>query len=222
MNQRSLGGGWRSPAVDIHNRGAEDLRAQTDRAVERARTGDAAAVRYLYVTHRDSVLRYVRSLLHDADAAEDVTQATFLRLLTRLDRYEAREVPFEAWLLRVARNLALDELRRRRSAPATELFDHDLPVRDECAERFGDVQTAVAGLPEREREVLVLRYVAGLPFADIAERLGIGERDVRARHNRARAGLRLSLGRTVRGTLEPAPRRRGAARRSPAFVEALA
>src|SRR3712207_9030032 len=63
---------------------------------------------------------YVTSIVRDEHEAEDITQHVFTKLLTVLPRYEQREVPFSAWILRVARNVAVDHLRTRRPTPTEE------------------------------------------------------------------------------------------------------
>src|SRR5918993_1701102 len=101
----------RSPA-------AEDL---TLTAVARARTGDPDALRFLYLRYADNVYGYVCSIVRDEHEAEDVTQHIFAKLLTALDRYEPRVVPFSAWILRVAHNAAIDHMRARRPVPIEEV-----------------------------------------------------------------------------------------------------
>jgi len=82
-------------------------------AVLRAQAGDADAIRVLYLRYKDNVYGYVLSFVRDQHEAEDITQQVFLKLMSVLDKYRPREVPFTSWLLRVARNVALDSLRRR-------------------------------------------------------------------------------------------------------------
>src|SRR4051812_8533001 len=86
-------------------------------AVARAKEGDPEAIRFLYLRYADNVYGYVSSLLRDEHDAEDVTQQVFAKLLTSLSKYEQREVPFSAWILRVARNMAVDHMRQRRAVP---------------------------------------------------------------------------------------------------------
>src|SRR4051812_15563632 len=83
-------------------------------AVARAKQGDPNALRFLYVRYADNVYSYVATLLRDDHEAEDVTQHVFAKLMTVLPKYEERSVPFSAWIMRVARNVAVDYLRQRR------------------------------------------------------------------------------------------------------------
>jgi RNA polymerase sigma-70 factor (ECF subfamily) len=82
------------------------------RAVTCAKQGDPEALHFLYVRYAADVLRYVGSLVHDRHAAEGITQGVFTKLVTDINEYEHREEPFSAWILRVARNAALDHMRQ--------------------------------------------------------------------------------------------------------------
>src|SRR5204862_1163003 len=95
--------------------------AQLRKAIRRAKEGDRDALSYLYVRYADNVYGYVRSIVRDEHDAEDITQTLFVKLSSALSRYELRSVPFSAWILRVARNLALDHLRAVRAIPCEEV-----------------------------------------------------------------------------------------------------
>ena len=84
------------------------------RALELARRGDPLGFRYLYQRYADNVYSYVCTFLHDDHEAEDVTQQVFTKLLTSVHKYQERSVPFSAWILRIARNAAIDQMRRNR------------------------------------------------------------------------------------------------------------
>src|SRR3954452_18900354 len=90
-------------------------------AVDRAKLGDREALAELYVTYAGNVYGYVCSIVHDEHEAEDVTQQVFAKLITALDGYEQRKVPFAAWILRVAHNAAIDHVRVRRRLASEEL-----------------------------------------------------------------------------------------------------
>ena len=83
--------------------------------------GDQEALRFLYLRYADNVYGYVASIVRDDYEAEDVTQHVFAKLMTTLPKYEQREVPFAAWILRVARNVAVDHMRQRRAIPCEEV-----------------------------------------------------------------------------------------------------
>ena len=86
------------------------------RAIQAA-TGNADALAYLYVRHAADIRAYVASIVRDPHEAEDITQQVFAKLLMASPTFEPGEVPFRSWLLRVARNTAMDSMRRRRAVP---------------------------------------------------------------------------------------------------------
>ncbi len=90
-------------------------------AVRGAQAGDHDALAFLYARYADNVHGYVRGIVHDHHEAEDVTQQVFAKLMQAIGRYEPREAPFLAWLMRLARNAALDHLRRQRLVPVEEV-----------------------------------------------------------------------------------------------------
>jgi RNA polymerase sigma-70 factor (ECF subfamily) len=169
------------------------------RAVVRARQGDREAVRYLYVRYADNVYGYVNSIVQDQHEAEDLTQNVFAKLMVVLPRYEPRDVPFFAWILRVARNIALDHVRQRRAIPFEDVrededsHDADMGRNDVDSERLSTLKAALATLPEEQREVVFLRHVAGLSPGEIADRLGKTESSVHGLHHRGRRSLQRSL-----------------------------
>jgi RNA polymerase sigma-70 factor (ECF subfamily) len=162
-------------------------------AIARAKEGDAGALHFLYVRFADDVRGYVQSIVHDAHEAEDITHTIFAKLLTKIQRYEQREVPFAAWILRVGRNAALDHVRARRAIPCDEVRTSDEHGDEAAMERSGALRAALETLPEEQREVLVLRHIAGLSPGEIAERLGKTESSIHGLHHRGRGALQAAL-----------------------------
>jgi RNA polymerase sigma-70 factor (ECF subfamily) len=162
-------------------------------AVARAKQGDREALRYLYVQYADNVYGYVSSLVRDVHEAEDVTQMVFAKLMTVLHKYEQREVPFTAWLLRLAHNVAYDHLRRRVPTPAEEWASPDAQVDNKPSDDRQIVGHALAALPEDQRTVVVLRHLVGLTPGEIAERLGRSENSIHGLHHRGRRMLQSHL-----------------------------
>jgi RNA polymerase sigma-70 factor (ECF subfamily) len=173
-----------------HPAAAEPLVAA---AVKRARDGDVDALRLLFLLFADNVFGYVLSIVHDEHDAEDLTSEVFARLPRALGLYRPGATPFAAWLLRVARNVALDHLRRQRSVPSA----HIQPAAESSGlqelERLAGLRTALAALPEDQREVVVLRLVAGLSPGEVAARLDRSVDAVHALQHRARRRLRTEL-----------------------------
>jgi RNA polymerase sigma-70 factor (ECF subfamily) len=167
-------------------------------AVRRAQAGDRDALAFLYARYADNVYGYVRSIVHDPHEAEDVTQQVFAKLMRVIGKYEEREVPFFAWVLRVARNLAVDHLRRQRSIPVEEVRITSRDGADPAAGRhMTELCEALSQLPRDQCEVLVLRHFAGLSPTEIATRTGRTEGSIHGLHHRARRALRAEL--TSRG-----------------------
>lgn len=171
-------------------RGANHL---TEEAIERAKAGDSQGLHFLYVRYADDVLRYVNSLLRDQHEAEDITQNVFAKLMTAIAKYEQREVPFDAWILRVARNAALDHLRAKRAIPTEEVRLVDTGRAQTGLDRGRALRQALEALPEDQREVLVLRHIVGLSPVEIAGTLDKTESSVHGLHHRGRRSLRASL-----------------------------
>ena len=96
---------------------------KTSLAVARAKEGDREALRFLYVSYSHNIYGYVRSIVRDDHEAEDVTQHVFAKLMTTIVKYDDRGVPFFAWLLRMARNVAIDHLRANRLTPTENVFE---------------------------------------------------------------------------------------------------
>jgi RNA polymerase sigma-70 factor (ECF subfamily) len=162
-------------------------------AVDRAKEGDMNALHFLYVRFADDVCAYVRSIVRDPHAAEDITQAVFTKLMKAIDKYERRDAPFAAWIIRVARNAALDHIRASRQIPLAEVRTTDEGSEWVAFERARCLREAFERLPSDQREVLVLRHVAGLSPGEIAERLGKTEASIHGLHHRGRGALRAAL-----------------------------
>lgn len=163
------------------------------RAVARAKAGDREAIRFLYIRYADNVYGYVRSIVRDEHEAEDVTQQVFAKLMTVIGKYEQRGVPFSAWVLRVARNVAVDHMRRSRPTPCEEVRGADELFDEGSHERTQGISDALDTLPREQRNVLVLRHVVGLSPTEIAERLGKSEGSIHGLHHRGRRALQQEL-----------------------------
>ena len=162
-------------------------------AVAYAREGDMSALHFLYVRFADDVYAYVRSIVRDPHTAEDITQIVFTKLMKAIHKYERRDVPFAAWIIRVARNVALDHIRASRQIPLAEVRTSDEGSEQVGFDRALSLREALARLPADQREVLVLRHVAGLSPGEIADRLGKTEASIHGLHHRGRSALRAAL-----------------------------
>jgi RNA polymerase sigma-70 factor (ECF subfamily) len=182
-------GCFRRRALDA---GAEQV-AATKRAVVRAQAGDREAIRELYERYADNVYGYVLSIVRDEHEAEDVTQHVFVKVMTVIHGYEARGVPFSAWILRVARNLAVDHMRRRRAVPCEDVRPAGVGSGHDDHERACSLKDALAVLPPDQCEVVVLRHVLGMSPGEIAAHLGKSEGAVHGLHHRGRSALQREL-----------------------------
>lgn len=162
-------------------------------AIARAKEGDRDALRLLYTRYSDNVYGYLRSIVRDEKEAEDLTQQVFMKLITVIVKYEDHGVPFSGWLLRLARNVALDHLRRRRPIPTEDVLGADSHSDEGARERARDLHTALASLPEEQRSVMVMRHVVGLSPPEIAERMGRSESSIHGLQHRGRRALQQEL-----------------------------
>lgn len=162
-------------------------------AVAYAKAGDQEGLHFLYVRYAQDVQRYVNSVVHDLHEAEDITQNVFAKLITTIGKYEQREVPFTAWILRVARNAALDHMRAKRAIPTEDVRVADGGQAQIGFDRSHALREALEQLPEDQREVLVLRHIVGLSPVEIATALDKTESSVHGLHHRGRRTLQESL-----------------------------
>jgi RNA polymerase sigma factor (sigma-70 family) len=134
----------------------------------------------LYRSSRDDVYAYVATLLRDPSAAEDVTALAFERAYRRRVTFDRRRGEERAWVFGIARNAALDELRRRRRVATlvSEPEDGSQAAVDDGAEvalRRTAVRAALEKLPAREREIVALKFHGGISNAELGRVLGVSE-----------------------------------------------
>ncbi|MFD5148184.1 sigma-70 family RNA polymerase sigma factor [Streptomyces sp. NPDC058401] len=160
-----------------------------------ARDGDPVAVdQFVRALHRD-VRRYVAYLSADPQAADDLTQETFLRALGSLHRFEGRSSA-RTWLLSIARRTVVDSLRHKAARPKIADRDDWQTAAEQSQPRdvpgFEDgvaLAELLAAIPAERREVFVLTQLMGLPYAEAALMLGCPIGTVRSRVARARSSL---------------------------------
>jgi RNA polymerase sigma-70 factor (ECF subfamily) len=179
--------------------------------VNAARDGDAGAFEALVVRFQRKVYAVALGIVRDPDQAWDVSQEAFVRVHGHLAEFKG-ESSFSTWVMRITSHLAIDSLRRERKSRRDQLED----VREEALaeggegimatplgldpsanllrrELAGRMQSALDGLPEIHRTILVLREVEGLSYEDLAERLGIQKGTVMSRLFHARKKMQASL-----------------------------
>ena len=202
--------------TDTVSDGARSATASSDGDLARLiAAGDEAAFLATYDAHAPLLFSVVARLLSDREAAAEVIQETYLTLWQRAAQYRPEAGSMRTWLVRIARNRALDRLRaearRPRLVPPSGLVVTDggpMPVAEaRSTDAEGDpgislerrwvqavVRTAVASMPADERLVLVLAYDQGLSQSQIASRLALPVGTVKSRTRRAMARLHETLG----------------------------
>ena len=159
-----------------------------------ARRGDPAAFEVLVRAMQADVWRLCLHLTGDRALADDVTQDAFVRVYRFLPRYRG-DSKFSTWVFTIARNCALDELRKKRRRQ--NLFDKAKLQRDVAQVEHStgvEVREALSGLPIELREAVVMIDMLGESYRDAATVLGIPEGTVKSRVHRARIGLAETLG----------------------------
>lgn len=172
-----------------------------DELLERGADGDEDAFRILVQRWERPVFAFLERMLGSAEDAQDVTQETFLRVCRHAKTYRASG-QFKSWVFRIAGNLARSRLRRRKVVRWLR-FDptmHDVPddirtdrhVESEDTRRL--VRAALAKLPKRQREAVLLRQYQDLSYREIAENLGTSVPAVESLIHRAMVALQRELG----------------------------
>lgn len=174
------------------------------------RDGDEAAFQEIVRRYRNPITNFVYRMIDDYERSVELAQETFIRVYTSASRYQAN-YSFSTYIYRIATNLAISELRRRKRRRFVSLFSPfsddngdpveldppDLnPLQDESLikdERSKAVARAITSLPEKYRAAIVLRDVEGLSYDRIAEVLKLSEGTVKSRINRARNLLKEKL-----------------------------
>ena len=179
--------------------------------VSKAQSGDPAAFRALVVRYQRKVYAVALGIVKDRDLAWDVAQEAFVRVHAHLAEFKG-ESSFSTWVLRIGSHLAIDSVRKERTAAKEELDevrDPDLARGGEGIlatalgndpqqnalrrELAGKMTEALAQLPEKHRAILVLREVEGLSYEELSEQLGIPKGTVMSRLFHARSKMQALL-----------------------------
>ena len=171
-----------------------------DRLVTEAKAGDREAFGRIFDAYAVPIHRFIASRVNSPSDAEDLTQLVFVKALEALPRYEARGIPFGGWLFRLARNAIIDQIRTRRdhlslvAAVTRETDDAGPEAKAALREDLDRVARAMTELTDDQREVIALRFFAGLSVLEAAVAMGRQEGTIRGLQFRAIASLRRSLG----------------------------
>jgi RNA polymerase sigma-70 factor (ECF subfamily) len=164
--------------------------------VRLAQEGDRAAFAHLVRRHEGGVHRFILRMLGSHEEALELTQETFIKAWQSLPQWQPR-AEFKTWIYRIASNAAMDTLRRRRIVDIVPLEeDYDAPAESagpeaqlQSRQRLRALESALRALPPEQREVILLREVEGLSYAEIGAALDLQEGTVKSRLARAREAL---------------------------------
>ncbi len=170
------------------------------RLVSRVQEGETEAFGVLYEEHEGRVFRYVLGRVGQVELAEDLTQEVFVRALDNIGQYHDRGNQFSSWLLRIAHNLIIDHYRWTEKRPSLDLTaaqpaSSDDPVLEaETRDQIELVLEALPCLSAWQREVISLRFGAGLHLAEAADVMGKSLGAVKTLQHQAIARLRKMMG----------------------------
>ncbi|HEX7976747.1 MAG TPA: sigma-70 family RNA polymerase sigma factor [Anaerolineales bacterium] len=164
--------------------------------INRAQKGDLTVISALYEQYHLSIFRYLYYRVGDRQAAEDLTSEVFLRMLRYLAGFHPPSATFQAWLFQIARNLATDYFRQAGPRNPVQLEENvisgsDDPVTtvEHSLTREG-LRKALNRLTDEQRDVILLRFVAGMPIAEAAQSLNKSEDAIKGLQRRALQALR--------------------------------
>ena len=178
--------------------------------IEATKTGDEAAFAEIMNRYRNQITNYLYRFLNDYEEAVDLAQETFVRVYFAIERYHT-EYAFSTYIYRIATNLAISEIRKRKRRKLISLtgffqFDNEedqdfhpadenpLPDQDFIeTEQSKTIARAIAALPEKYRAPIVLREIEGKTYEEIAEILKLGLGTTKSRISRARKLLQEKL-----------------------------
>jgi RNA polymerase sigma-70 factor, ECF subfamily len=167
---------------------AENENVLNESTLIEAAKADPGAFEALYWRYKDRIYRYMRTRCTSDEDAADLTQQVFLQALPALSRYRSRGgIPFAAWLFRIANNIAVDRYRHAKQTISWDLLPEDMHEnRDQDPEAIFlqqekrmQIREALGKLDPAKRELLALRFAAGLSSAEIAETIGKSHASVR-------------------------------------------
>lgn len=171
------------------------LNINTD-LIKRAQQGDLEMISALYEQHQQSIFRYLYYRVGDQQAAEDLTSEVFLRMLRFISGFNPPSSSFPSWLFQIARNLVADYFRRSNSHVHLELQE-SLSMASEDVDRAVErnltnevLRQALNHLSAEQRDVIILRFLSGMPISEVARALDRSEDSIKGLQRRAVIALR--------------------------------
>ena len=167
-----------------------------DQLILSAIKGDEEAFGRLYTQHLNAIYRYVFFRVGDEKEAEDLTEEVFVKAWEALPKYKIGAYPFTSWLYRIAHNLTIDYYRKQSHVSLSDPDFHAVLSASSSAEeavedrqKLGALAAAVQRLDSEEQEIVILRFVQGLPHQEVADMLGKSASATRVIQHRALAKL---------------------------------
>jgi RNA polymerase sigma-70 factor, ECF subfamily len=168
---------------------------KTDAVIRRATRGDANAITELYERYKPVIYRYFYHRVGGRQVAEELTTEVFIRVIENLPRYETTHIPFRAWLFKIARNMAIDHFRRNKTRQHVPLDENDASpdgLPETIVENQADIErlhSALTRLTPDQCDVIVLRFLSGMPIREVAHSLNKSEGSVKMLQSRALEAL---------------------------------
>ena len=164
--------------------------------LRRAKEGEPKVVSALYDRYQRSIYRYLYYRVGDPQTAEDLTSEVFLRMIEALSNYNNQNISFQAWLFQIARNLSIDHYRKmgaQRDVPLEDTFpgQSEEPLEVIAQELTSEkLRRALVDLPDNQRDVIVMRFISGMPIGEVAQVLHKSEDSIKGLQRRALLALR--------------------------------
>ncbi|MDD2472340.1 MAG: sigma-70 family RNA polymerase sigma factor [Dehalococcoidales bacterium] len=164
--------------------------------VNRAKEYDQEAFGQIYEENFDKIFRYIAIKIGNRMEAEDLTQQVFMKALKAISSYKWKDVPFSAWLYKIAHNQVVDYIRKKSRQPETELNEDITAIEDnpykaaELKVELEELSCALRKLTPLQQEVISLRFSCEMPIAQVAQIMGKKEGAIKALQYSAIQALR--------------------------------
>lgn len=165
--------------------------------IKQAKRGDLTAFSELYEINFSSIYRYAFSKVRNKHYAEDIASHTFLKMIDSIENFSWREIPFKAWLIKIAHNLSIDHFRRMSKETENNIFHSEKldNIEDKVINGvlFEKVLKVLDALDKKYKNVILLRFIAGLSCKETAAFMKVSEDNVRTIQHRALKMIRDEL-----------------------------
>jgi RNA polymerase sigma-70 factor, ECF subfamily len=168
--------------------------------LDRAKTGDTEAFGCLYDSYADRIYQYIYYRTSNVEDARDLTQEVFVKAWQALPRYKRTKTPFLGWLFTISHNRVIDYYRTRKDQvylnteidmPASDSVNPELMAEARLTQQ--EIRRAILQLPEEQQQVVILSFIEGLEYREIASALNKSEGNIRVIMHRALKKLNSNL-----------------------------